>query len=79
MRWALARAGLALEAAALAVCLLPPLQRRITPPWSRPAAMLAWIFGAAALSIFAILDHDVTLLAGQVLACALFVCLAQKR
>ena len=79
MRWALAGAGLVLEAAALAVCLLPSLQRRVKPFWSLRGAMLAWALGAAALSIFAILDHDVTLLAGQVLACTLFVCLAQKR
>ena len=40
--------------------------------------MLGWVLGAAALSVFALLDHDITLLAGQALACALFFCLAQN-
>ena len=75
MRWALAGAGLALEAASLAACLLPPLARRI----NRAALMPAWAFGALALSVFAILDHDITLLIGQALASALFICLVRMR
>ena len=78
MRWVLAGTGLSLEAIALAVCLLPPLGRRLHTQKQRIAVMLAWSSGAAALSLFAVLDHDVTLLAGQALACALFFCLAQK-
>ena len=78
MRWTLARTGLALEALALAVCLLPPLGRRLHNRRRRAAVMLGWVLGAAALSVFALLDHDITLLAGQALACALFFCLAQN-
>lgn len=72
MRWALAALGLGLEAAALAVYLFEPLHRRLNSRRRRVAVAAAWLAGALSLSLFALMDHDLTLLLGQGLACLVF-------
>ncbi len=78
MRWALAGLGLVLEAAALAIYLLGAWGRLARLRNRRRNAILIWSAGALCLGIFALMDHDSTLLLGQGIICMLFVILVRQ-
>ena len=78
MRWALAGIGLGLEAVALAMYLLGVRGRLARLRKWRSRAILIWSAGALCVGIFALMDHDATLLLGQGIICMLFVLLVRR-
>ena len=79
MRWALAGIGLGLEAVALAMYLLGTRGRLPRLRGWRARAILIWSAGALCVGIFALMDHDATLLLGQGILCMLFVLLVRRK
>ena len=78
MRWALAGIGLGLEAVALAIYLLGARGRLIRLRNWRSRAILTWSAGALCVGMFALMDHDSTLLLGQGVICMLFIILVRR-
>ena len=78
MRWALAGIGLGLEAVALAIYILGARGRMVRMRDWRSRAILIWSAGALCVGIFALMDHDATLLLGQGVICMLFVLLVKQ-
>ena len=72
MRWTLAGLGFGLEAVALAVYFCGPLKKRLPLRGRKHMLMALFGGGALCLSVFALWDHDVTLLLGQGLLALLF-------
>ena len=78
MRGALAGIGLGLEAVALAIYILGARGRMVRMRDWRSRAILIWSAGALCVGIFALMDHDATLLLGQGVICMLFVLLVKQ-
>ena len=67
-----------LEAVALAIYLLGSRGRMARLRNWRSRAILTWSAGALCVGIFALMDHDATLLLGQGIICMLFVLLVRR-